>query len=284
MLRPAELPADRAAITALLDAVTEADGHPPLSEEPRLDLERGPAHHPGLVAVDDGVVVGYAHLRRAGDAVVVELAVRPERRPELIGSLLETVVEAARPHRLRMWAGDEATATAARALGMAEARAVVRMERSLPLGVAPPDTGEARIARFRPGADEDAYLLVSNEAFAGHPDTGGWDRAVLADRMGREWFDPGGVFIAWERGRPVGLCFTKLHPDGLGEIYAVAVRPDAAGRGLGRALTVRGLSHLAGTRGARRGMVYTDVGNRRAAGLYENLGFRVVRTKEEFVA
>lgn len=283
MLRPADMGSDRAAIEELLSKVEAAGGRAPLSEEPRLDLEGEPAR-PGLVALVAGDLVGYAHLLDTASGVVAEVAVLPDHRPSVLPTLVAAVAEEAGPQTIRLWAEDEIGAEAARSVGMRPSRVVVRMECGLP---APAGTGsavaEARIVAFRRDVDEHAYLIVSNEAFAGHPDSGGWDLAVLRERMGRSWFDPAGVFIAWERGRPVGLCWTKLHPGSIGEIYSVAVRPDAGGRGLGRALVVTGLQHLNRRRGARTGMVYTEDTNAAALGLYRSLGFRVVSARREFI-
>lgn len=284
MLRPAEFPADREAIDALQAGIWQAEGFSALSEEPRIDLERGPAR-PGLIATAGGAAVGYAHLRDTPSGTVIELAVAPGHRDAVTGDLVAAAVAEAGggASPVRLWSGDRATGAAAAALGMRPGRIVVRMERPLP--AAPPESaGEARIVPLRFGVDESAYLLVSNEAFAGHPDSGGWDLEVLAERAARDWFDPDGVFLAWERGRPVGLCWTKLHPEGLGELYSVAVRPDAAGRGLGRALALTGLAYLGEGRSARTGMVYAEEANPAAMALYRRLGFEAVRARREFLS
>jgi mycothiol synthase len=72
-----------------------------------------------------------------------------------------------------------------------------------------------------------------------------------------------------------GFCWTKVHAEHdppLGEIYVIAVDPDFGGRGLGRALTLRGLDHLARA-GLHVGMLYVDASNEPATKLYAHLGF-----------
>ena len=64
-------------------------------------------------------------------------------------------------------------------------------------------------------------------------------------------------------GHLAGFCWTKVHAGTdppLGEIYVIAVDPTAHGRGLGGALTVAGLDHLAGL-GLTVGMLYVDESN-----------------------
>ncbi len=68
----------------------------------------------------------------------------------------------------------------------------------------------------------------------------------------------------------------------MGEIYAIAVDPDFPGLGLGTALTVAGLEHLAG-RGLTTGMLYVDGGNTGAVTMYEKLGFTIHHTDRAYL-
>lgn len=172
------------------------------------------------------------------------------------------------------------------AQGLVRVRLLHQMRRPLPLEPSlRADIRAVEVRPFRPGDPDDVegFLAVNNRAFHWHPEQGGWDEARLAEPMSQEWFDPEGFLVHdGPDGRIDGFCWTKVHPAGqsspedppLGEIFVIAADPSRHGTGLGRALTVAGLDHLA-ARGLRTAMLYVEADNDAAVGLYEALGFGI---------
>jgi mycothiol synthase len=294
----------RRALLDLVDRVTRARGASPLGEQARVELagNADAASFFALVAQssDAGGPVGYAHLDPppsgpAGGTWTVALAVDetstspvspgsdgsppPAAGPGLLDAAV-TTVEQAGGDAVRLWvtaatADDDQLAADA---GFHLERELLQMRCPLPLPDPPAggDRGPAVTTRaFRPGLDEDAWLLTNNRAFAGHPEQGGWDRPTLEAREREPWFDADGFRVLEEDGAVTGFCWTKIHRDeipALGEIYVIGVDPSATGRGLGRALVRDGLAWLS-TRGIRHGLLYVDADNLPAVHLYGSLGF-----------
>jgi mycothiol synthase len=185
----------------------------------------------------------------------------------------------------RIWAhGDlEPAQATAKALGLTAARELLQMRR--PLADLPPVAIPAgvRIDTYR-GPDDDAELLrVNNAAFAWHPEQGGWTAADIAVRRDEPWFDADGLFMAFDEqtGELLGFHWTKVHNDGLGEVYVVGVDPSAQGRGIGATLTLAGLDHLAerlSENSQAQVMLYVEADNSAAVNTYRRLGFEVSNT------
>lgn len=276
---------DIAAVSALLDVAAAADHHRPLGEHQWLDLVQGGRRgFAGLVAWEPGHdhPVGYAQVSQGSGTWALEFVVDPHHRraeagigADLVRAALGVVADEGGGH-VHLWVpkpGPEHDAIAAGA-GLAKGRDLYQMRRPLPVPGPAPDLPTRP---FRPGADDEAWLVVNNRAFSRHPEQGGWDAATLAARTREPWFDAAGFLLHERDGRLAGFCWTKVHADHdppLGEIYVIAVDPDFHGLGLGRALTLAGLDHLA-RRGLPVGMLYVDADNAPAVALYRDLGFDV---------
>ncbi len=87
--------------------------------------------------------------------------------------------------------------------------------------------------------------------------------------------DPQGSFIAYDEDRPVGFIATDSRWDHgtIGAIHELVVDPEYQGRGLGRALLLRGMAYLR-SRGCRVCELWVGERNQRARALYQALGFR----------
>jgi len=223
--------------------------------------------------------------------------------------LVEQLVRESPDGRLRLWAHGEqgGAAPLAASLGFTRSRTLFQMRRSLyaalPEAIWPEGV---RLRSFLPGIDDDEWIGLNARAFVDLPDQGGWTLDDLHVRMREPWFDAEGFLVAEEDAadgpRMVGFHWTKVHGadahhhghvhshehageqhehahdathhghEPIGEVYVVGVDPSQQGRGLGRALTLAGLTHLR-TRGLPDAMLYVDAENTSAIALYTSLGF-----------
>ncbi|UXA17393.1 mycothiol synthase [Mycobacterium sp. SMC-4] len=273
--------ATRAQIRDVITAATAADGVAPVGEQVLRELNHGRTRH--LIAAGEGTVHGYLNLAPASDGAppMAELVVHPQSRRRGTGAaMIRAALDAGGP-TTRVWAhGDlePARATAA-ALDLVVVRELLQMRRAL--ADLPATTTAAGVTvRTYAGAPDDAELLrVNNAAFAWHPEQGGWTDEDLAERRSESWFEPAGLFLAVDdaSGDLLGFHWTKRHSDDLGEVYVVGVDPAAQGRGLGAALTLIGLHHLAerlSSDGAEV-MLYVEADNAAAVKTYRRLGFDI---------
>ncbi|MEU6808930.1 mycothiol synthase [Streptomyces sp. NPDC046831] len=275
------LSADQAeAVLALLADAARNDGQQAVSEQGRLQLRGGArAGVSHLLLTVAGELVGYAQLEDTDpvEAPAAELVVHPAHRGHGHGRALGMALLAVSGKRLRVWAhgGHSAARHLAQVLGLTLFRELRQMRRPL-TGFALPDPvlpEGVTVRTFVPGEDDAAWLAVNAEAFAHHPEQGALTQRDLDDRKAEAWFDPEGFFLAEREGRLVGFHWTKVHTEErLGEVYVLGVRPGSQGGGLGKALTVIGLRHLA-DRGLSTAMLYVDADNKAAVSVYERMGF-----------
>ena len=246
--------ADRSAAAALVQAVAEADGTGPLSEDGRLTLANGRSGSDHFVwragdtsSTNTGSIVGYLYLSPADEHAdrTAELCVAPDSRRRGIGSALLDAALRKTAGTLSVWAHGSLPGTPelARKTGFTAVRDLRLMELSTttnegePRGFVPPPTPPGiALDTFRPGEDEAEWLALNARAFAHHPEQGRWIRRDLDEREAEPWFDPAGFFLAREsrgavdavdgalnelasgssraKGRMLGFHWTKVQPAG----------------------------------------------------------------------
>lgn len=273
---------DQRRIHELIDAATRVDGVAPVGDQVLRELSHDRTRH--LLAVDGADMVGYLNLTRADEqaSAMAELVVHPSARRRGVGSAMARQGLTEGGDGTRIWAHgnlDAARATAA-TLGLVVVRKLLQMRRPLTDLPAVTIPDGVRIATYSGPADNAELLRVNNSAFAWHPEQGGWTEADIDERRGETWFDPDGLFLALDEtsGKLLGFHWTKVHNADIGEVYVVGVDPAAQGRGLGAALTLIGLHHLAdrlsdSSKGAV--MLYVEADNSAAVKTYERLGFEI---------
>jgi mycothiol synthase len=302
-------------IRDVVDAATATDGVAPVGDGVLRELPLSRTRH--LVAVDGEGIVGYLNLVPAADAEpMAEVVVAPGARRRGIGSELIRAGLAEGGADTRVWAHGnlDAARGVAAALDLVSARELWQMRRPL-AGLPPIPAAPGIVLRTYAGPADDAELLrVNNAAFSWHPEQGGWTEADVAERRAESWFDPAGLFLAFDSGTGgqersdsgsgtggqersdsgsgtgglLGFHWTKVHGPGtggqersdsgnrIGEVYVVGVDPAAQGRGLGALLTLVGIHHLGDQLGsAATVMLYVEANNSQAVKTYERLHFEV---------
>lgn len=245
---------------------------PPFSDQTLVDVRAGRAT---VLAVDDGVAVV-----RDGE---LELVVDREARGRGTGTALVTQALAlgggAAP-RLAWAHGDHPAARAlADRFGWRAVRTLLQLRAPIDGAGPSPDAASADVpagyslSAFRPGTDDEAdWLALNAAAFAHHPEQG---RMTLDDLHAREsdaWFSGEDLLLLRDTsGQLAGSCWLKVE-DGIGEFYAVAVRPDLQGQRLGGVLMRAGTARLSG-RGLTAAALYVEGDNEPALALYRRSGF-----------
>lgn len=274
----------------LLDAA-EAVAEVPLVDEAERERlhaleegreERSPHHH-SVLARRDGRAVGYAGIVLPTDpagAATGDLAVARDRPPcgPVLTALLSGMEELGRRHdagRLRIWirhaASEDVVCAADQGYGVGRRLGVLGRRLPEPPDVPAPPAG-VELRRYRPDEDDGAVVEILARAYAGTPDAG-WDRQQFQERRSYAWFDPEDLLVAEGAGGALlGLHWTKRRNATTGEVYNLAVGPDAQGCGLGAVLLLAGLAHLH-ERGIRDVLLWVDLANERAVRLYTSHGF-----------
>ena len=286
---------DIAEVAALLRASEAADGHAPLGEHKWIDLvQGGRSGFAGFVARAAGSsrLLGYAQLSRGHDSWGVEYAVHPAARTDdqrvaqdLLRAALSEIAGEGGGH-VHLWVPKPGPTedAVARSVGLERGRELYQMRRGLPLEPDLTRWPRATVRAFAVGRDERAWLEVNNRAFHGHPEQGAWSLATLEEREQQPWYRASDFLLHETDGRLDAFCWTKVHDDerDVGEIYVLGVDPADQGRGLGRAVLLAGLDHLASLE-LTEVMLYVDAAEEGAVHLYRSVGFAVDHRDQAYV-
>lgn len=269
-------------VRRFLAGVAHADGHPPLSEHKVTTLGREMSRV-GVWSDEVGLCLVAVAARHAGHGHwAIEAALAPRRRKaideEAAIEQATGLVSPTEPHSF--WAFRPGQADAAGRLGYDQARAVLRMSGPMPIARVTSVPGIS-IGPMG-GSDIDAIVGVNNRAFLNHREQGSMTVEGFRSLMGLAWFDPGGVHVARSAERIVGFCVTKQAEPAVGEVYLLAVDPELAGSGVGRALAQRGFSTMS-NHGAVTAHAWVDAANHPAVALYQAFGLAEDFRNREFV-
>ncbi|SFF51060.1 mycothiol synthase [Curtobacterium sp. YR515] len=247
---------------------------PPFSDQTLVDVRAGRAT---VLGDERGVAVV-----RDGE---LELVVAQEARGHGLGTALArqaltpgggaAPVDGPAP-RLAWAHGDHPAARALAArFGWTAVRTLLQLR--APIASVAPDPAVPAgwsLSSFRTGnpADEADWLALNAAAFAHHPEQGRMTLDDLRAREADDWFSGDDLLLLRDdSGQLAGSCWLKVEGD-TGEFYAVAVRPDLQGRGLGGVLMRAGTARLTG-RGLSAAALYVEGDNAPALALYRRSGF-----------
>ncbi|RGE18784.1 mycothiol synthase [Leucobacter sp. wl10] len=276
--------ADERAFDAAREVVAAAesfDGASPLSDQAMLAAARG--RRALLLFSEPGRSVRPAAVGVIGQGEL-DLVVRPEDRGRGIGSTALRLLLEHETGELLAWAHGEnpAAETLLRGAGFDPVRSLYRMALDPALlpgdgrdPLALPAPPGLRLRAFEPDrpADAAAWVRANAAAFADHPEQGRITEADFALMRQEEWFDPADLILLADddSGELAGSTWIKA-VGAEAELYAVGVRPEYAGRGLGRLLLDVTLARMA-QHSPERVTLYVDGENERAVRMYEHASF-----------
>jgi mycothiol synthase len=269
-------------ITSFLEQLTLADGTPPLSEAKLSVLSDDERT---LIVEEDGQIVAVAVAAHHGHAdgtghwsVECALAVGLRFR-EFEDRLLRSALDLVPPvGQVTVWSHRRSLDKALVGAGFGITRELGYLSIHLPIG------GEVETISTRPFAmDDTAEILDLNRvAFASHREASSLDEHQFHQLLGQLGMGPADLLVLEEFGEIRGFCWTRVHDNGNGEIYRIAVSPQNQGRGVGRMLLLAGFDHLARRGKTSNGVLWVDLSNEKALRLYEGIGMTLVRSNREF--
>ena len=231
---------------------------------------------------ENNSLIGFGIRAHQGDRHAAEFLIDPDHRGRGHGeALLSTILE----EEPTSWCWSHGDHPAAQKLadkhGLSRDRVLYQMRTASGLSANDlPETDAPEgvtIRSFAPG-DEAGWRRVNNAAFDWHPEQGSQTAEDFAEIVEAPDFDPAMVVIATRDDEVIGFHQTKLtdtDDEGrLGEVYVVGVDPSIHAKGVGKALTIEGMTRMLAA-GAQTIELYVESDNPPALGLYERLGFHV---------
>lgn len=270
---------------AFLDAVADELGYPALSEAKTRVVHDPTARV--LITEDDhilgvGVVARHTHADGRYHHAIETAVERSMRFPAFEKAIVTETMRIVPEGPTSAWSRRPTLDDALVARGFEVHRTLLHMSVDLPLSgqdVVGQDGSAHRAIR---DGEEILLIEINNLAFAHHREAGRLTRADYDHLSAQHWFDRNGILVAEDAGALVGFCWTKVHPNGDGEIYRIGVHPNAQGSGFGRSLVLAGMQYLAGIRDVRTGTLWVDESNGVAVALYRSIGMRVDAFNREF--
>ncbi|MGI9584873.1 MAG: GNAT family N-acetyltransferase [Acidimicrobiia bacterium] len=274
-------------IQKFLDDMESEDNLPPISEAKVARLDNPESFV--VITEDDtilGIGVAATHPQSGGTLHwSVETAVpRSMRFPAFETAVLSAAIDLVpKGSAMSVWSARTSLASALDDFGFAAVRSLAYMVVSLPMD----ESSQVRehddfVVRQLREDDTDAFLIANADAFRDHREAASLTKAEFDDLKTAAWFDASGLLVAEQGQRLIGFCWTKVHPNGDGEIYRIGVVHDEQGRGVARTLLDEGFRHLSRQEGVTRGSLWVDESNTGAVDLYVSAGMRAERTTKEF--
>lgn len=274
-------------ITAFIEVLTDHDGFAPFSDA-KLSSLRIPEST--VVVAEDAEIVGVGAVAThpQSDGTVyssLETAVLPAMRfPAFEGAVLDSALSLL-PRRgtFGVWSNRTTLDTALKGRGFAVQRILDYLRVELPLSISETNRSEVSTTRTFQPTDVSGIIDVNNAAFHDHREASSLSDEDMSRYMAKNWFDPDGIFVV-ESETLTGFCWTRVHTNGDGEIYRIAVAPEHQGEGEGFALLIAGFDYLADREDVECGALWCDRSNTEAMNLYRSIGMEVQRSNTAFVS
>lgn len=280
------------------ETTESVDGVAPLDEASQLALKNPQPHQHVIVALEGDDVVGVAQLRGTPTARELDCFVSPAHRQQGIATALwqhtQPLLDQKSPdqtdRQILTWSHGDLPGSKefAAKVGFQNVRELWFMKKP-DLGSLTPVTtrDDVTLSTFATRERVEDFLAVNAAAFSDHPEQGGMTAADVELRSKESWYNPHDIILVSdpETNELLGFHWLKVTRDGAGsphgEVYIIAVSPQAQGRGLGRYLLDVGLEQLA-KHGIDAASLYVEKANQPAVALYEAEGFELARRHVQY--